>query len=660
MAAPVGSASIAILPSLKGFQSAVGAELTGTLDSEGKKGGNKLGGSILGAFKGFVGPAMVAAGVAAVGSFVTGAIRNAGELEQSVGAIDAVFKSGAGGMHAFAQTASQAFGLTRNEANELATVLGSQLKNGGTSIAELGGKTQELIGVGGDLAAMFGGTTADAVGALSSALKGERDPIERYGVSLTQAAIDAEAASLGFSKVGGSLSAEANQAATLSLIMKQTADAHGAAARESGSLQAQQARLSSGWVNLQASIGQAFLPAAAGAVGIIADLVAGAGPLLSQIGPGLSSMFATAGPAFTQLGAALLQLLPNLSPVGIAFQALMPVLPVLGELLAQVATVLAGNLTAAATALAPLVQQIAAVLSGVLAMALPIIADLFTQLAPVLGLAAELFGTLVQAIAPLISSLLETLMPILESLMPLVEVVFGFIVDVITVAINLVKGIIDAVMAALSGDWDKAWQIIGTTLAQAWDGITRAVGQALDGLLQWFGDLLPAIGNAIAGIGQWLWDAGVDLVQGLIDGVLSMAGALWDGIVGMVDGAVEGVKDFLGIHSPSRLFRSFGENIGQGLIIGIDSMSDSVESSAADLALAAVNGFGAPSVGLDVDPGTGLPAIAAALGTGYGDAPTVVTNYYDNSTSQEDKQAKLRRAHTELERTVNATALIRR
>ncbi|XSS46005.1 hypothetical protein ACQBAU_16340 [Propionibacteriaceae bacterium Y2011] len=117
--------------------------------------------------------------------------------------------------------------MTKNEFNELGAVIGAQLKNGGTAMDELGPKTNDLITLGADLSSMFGGTTREAVEALSSALKGERDPIERYGVSLNQAKIDAEAAALGFKKVGGQLSTEAQQAATVSLIMKQTADAQG-------------------------------------------------------------------------------------------------------------------------------------------------------------------------------------------------------------------------------------------------------------------------------------------------------------------------------------------------------------------------------------------------------------------------------------------------
>ena len=204
---------------------------------------------------------VAAAGAAAIGVAGAKAVSAAADLEQSTGAIEAVFKSGADQMKAFADTAASSVGLTKNEYQELGTLLGAQLKNGGTSIDQLAGKTNDLIGVAADLAAQFGGTTADAVGALSSALKGERDPIERYGVSLKQASIDAKAAELGFTKVGGSFDNEAQQAATLALIMEQTADAHGAFAREGDTLSHQIQVLKAHLGDFAAKAGGLVLPA---------------------------------------------------------------------------------------------------------------------------------------------------------------------------------------------------------------------------------------------------------------------------------------------------------------------------------------------------------------------------------------------------------------
>lgn len=188
------------------------------------------------------------------------AVKAAADLEQSTGAVKDVFKQYAATVEAYAKKASTSVGLSGNAYNELAILIGTQLKNGGTAIDQIAGKTDNLIRLGADLAAGFGGTTAEAVAALSSALKGERDPIERYGVSLNQARIDAEAAALGFTKVGGALSAEATQAATLSLIMKQTSDFHGKFAAENTTLAHQLQVVKAKLQDMAATFGQILLP----------------------------------------------------------------------------------------------------------------------------------------------------------------------------------------------------------------------------------------------------------------------------------------------------------------------------------------------------------------------------------------------------------------
>jgi phage-related protein len=259
-------------------------------ESAGKEAGSRFGGA--------VGIAAAAIGALGIGSFFKSAVSGAADLEQSVGAVDAVFKGSAGQIHEWASTAATDVGLTQNEFNELGTLIGSQLKNGGTAMEELAPKTKSLITLGSDLSSMFGGTTSEAVEALSSALKGERDPIERYGVSLNQAKIDAEAAALGFSKVGGSLSDEATQAATLSLIMKQTADAHGNFGRETDTLAHKQQVLNAQWANGKARIGAELLPVVSAFTGILSSAL---GPALNGTVAGIKEVvggFRAFGAAF--------------------------------------------------------------------------------------------------------------------------------------------------------------------------------------------------------------------------------------------------------------------------------------------------------------------------------------------------------------------------
>lgn len=258
-------------------------------ESAGKEAGSRFGGA--------VGIAAAALGALGIGSFFKSAVSGAADLEQSVGAIDSVFKGSAGQMHEWAQSAATDVGLSANEFNELGTLIGSQLKNGGTAMDELAPKTQSLISTGADLASMFGGTTSEAVEALSSALKGERDPIERYGVSLNQAKIDAEAAALGFGKVNGEFEQSAQQAATLSLITKQTADATGNFGRETDTLAHKQQVLNAQLANGKARIGTELLPVVAAFTGVLSNAL---GPAINATVAGIKTVVG----GFTAFGAA--------------------------------------------------------------------------------------------------------------------------------------------------------------------------------------------------------------------------------------------------------------------------------------------------------------------------------------------------------------------
>jgi len=276
---------VSIVPSAKGLTQKISQEFSG-IDREAAKSGKSSGGAFSSAFKGSMAGIGAAFAAAGIGSFVKSAIDGAGQLEQSMGAVESIFGKSSDKMKAWSKNAARDVGLTQNEFNELGTLIGSQLKNGGTAMDQLAPKTQSLIQTGADLSSMFGGSASDAVEALSSALKGERDPIERYGVSLNQAKIDAEAAALGFKKVGGTLSNEASQAATLSLIMKQTSSAHGNFAKESDTFAHKQQVMSARWEDLTTKIGALFLPAVTAVIGFFSDK---AMPVFNEIVGGIAA-----------------------------------------------------------------------------------------------------------------------------------------------------------------------------------------------------------------------------------------------------------------------------------------------------------------------------------------------------------------------------------
>jgi LysM repeat protein len=204
--------------------------------------------------------AVVAAGIKSV-------VTAASDAQQSLGATQTVFAEYAADVVKDSKRAAREVGLSSNTYRENANLIGSLFKNQGIDTDQLAGKTKAMIKTASDLAATFGGTTTSAVEALSSAFKGEFDPLERYGISLKQSTVNAEAmrvanvkSTKAFDALSTAQQTSAKQQAATNLIMKQSKDSTGAFARESGTLAHQQQVLSAQVDNLKVAVGTRLLP----------------------------------------------------------------------------------------------------------------------------------------------------------------------------------------------------------------------------------------------------------------------------------------------------------------------------------------------------------------------------------------------------------------
>ena len=258
----------------------------------------------------------LAAGTAVL-AFGASAAGAASEVEQSFGAVESVFKDNSDTVKKWSRDSAKATGLATADYAQMSAVVGAQLKGMGTDIDALAPTTDQLIRKAADLSATFGGPTSDAVSAISALLRGERDPIERYGVSIKQADVDArlladglvtaKQAAAAMAKAQAAVvkaqaevkkaredgtpaelkAAEAHLAtakgavqsaaaltgldtaamknataqATLAILTEQTADAQGAFARETDTAAHAQQVAAAEWTNAQAAIGEALLPA---------------------------------------------------------------------------------------------------------------------------------------------------------------------------------------------------------------------------------------------------------------------------------------------------------------------------------------------------------------------------------------------------------------
>lgn len=429
--------------------------------------------------------------VAKIGEIGKAAIDAAANLEQSIGGVDTVFKQNASQVHQWAQSAAQDLGLSQNSYNELATVIGSQLKNAGMSMDDTASKTNELITLGADLSSMFGGTTTQAVEALSSALKGEMDPIEAYGVSLNDATLQAQAASMGIEDLYKAGDRNAKMQATLAAITAQTADATGNFAREADTAQGQQQRLNAMWENAQAALGQALLP------------------VVTQVTQKLTEMV-----SWVQQNASWLT----------------PLATVLGVVAAAIIGVNAAMSAYAAVA------AIVAVAQGAVNVAfLPVIAIIAAIAVAVIALAANwdtvknAAGVAAQWISDRWNELCAWFQGAWNGIVGFFQGIWNSIQSAASSAGSAVSGAWNSAVSAVQGAWNG---VVGF-FQNIWNGITSGVQNVVNKIGNAFNNAVNAIRNAFNGVVsfvQGIWDT----ISGIIGSITSGVQGAWDTITGIL------------------------------------------------------------------------------------------------------------------------------
>jgi len=489
MAVELGSAFISVGLGTNSLSSDIKKAFTDSgadAESAGGAVGKKFSGGVGAVMKSALLPALaVGGGLLAFGKNIGGL---AAEAEQNMGAVGSVFKGAAGEVAAFAADSATNLGISSSEYNSFASLIGSQFKNAGVPMDQLAGKTNDLVTKGADLASMFGGTTSEAVGALSSALKGEMDPLEAYGISLNEAAIKGKMAEMGTSGLTGAAEQAAKTQAILALVNQQSADATGNFAKEAGTAAGAQQIANAQWENARATLGEALLPvmaAMSSAMSGFAGWVKENSGLVTGLAIGIGGLAA--------------------------------------------AVILANGVASTFAAVSAVVRGAVVAWTGV-------------QWLLNAAMLANPIGIVIAVIAGLIAA--------------------------VVLAYNNIGWFKDGV--------DTAFRVV----SEGARNMARWIGDAIGNVIGFFRDLPGKINGALSGAGTWLVTTGQNIVQGLIDGVKGMIDRAVQAVKDVGGSMLEGIQDFLGIHSPSRVFRNeVGLMIGSGVIEGLNASRRGVASS---------------------------------------------------------------------------------
>ena len=191
------------------------------------------------------------------------------------------------------------------------------------------------------------------------------------------------------------------------------------------------------------------------------------------------------------------------------------------------------------------------------------------------------------------------------------QLMWNFAVEVFNGIRNAISTAVTAAAQFLTSAWNTirtttqtVFTTVSTTITQfmtsAKNVITSAVTTAkTTAVAQWntmlsvcktvFSSLHAHITSTIQTATSYLasvswYSIGVNLMQGFLNGLRSLMSTIWNEVVEFVRRCTEAVRNALGCHSPSRVFAEIGQNLDEGLIVGMKTGLPELLRSGAEMA----------------------------------------------------------------------------
>lgn len=183
-------------------------------------------------------------------------------LNEALNKTRQIFREASGDIEEFATGAVENLFITQSAALEAASNFGIFGKAAGLTGPALSKFSKDLTVLATDLASFNNTTVDDAITALAAALRGESEPIRRYGVLLNEATLQNRALELGIIDTTRKLQPFERVLAANAEIFAQTIDQQGDAARTADDFANSSRRAAAASVETAAAIAGAFVPIA--------------------------------------------------------------------------------------------------------------------------------------------------------------------------------------------------------------------------------------------------------------------------------------------------------------------------------------------------------------------------------------------------------------
>jgi len=269
-----------------------------------QKGLSSLGDMVGGGLKSLAGVGV--SGISLVGGAMVDlgakAIELGSDVEEMRGKFDVVFSETGPKVTQELNNFASAVGRNKFELQGFAAGLGDTLKPLGFTEGQAADLSVEVTKLAVDLASFNNMPMDEAVMRLNSALVGNVENLQAFGVVANQASIEAKALEMGIWDGEGAIDAYTKAQAIMQITMEGTTDAQGDALRTAGSFANRMRALKGSLAETTAQIGGALLP-------LVTPLITKFAEIANEIGPKVIEFFENIAPSLEILGDAFVTLI---------------------------------------------------------------------------------------------------------------------------------------------------------------------------------------------------------------------------------------------------------------------------------------------------------------------------------------------------------------
>lgn len=229
------------------------------------------------------------------------------------------------------------------------------------------------------------------------------------------------------------------------------------------------------------------------------------------------------------------------------------------------------------------INGIVGAIQAFLSVAVPLWKVGFAALADVATVVFTTIKNIVQAALRIIQGVINVVMGVIrgdwdrvwKGLGQIVSGAWNLIKAQVTGAIDLIKAVIRGGLEAIRALWAAGWGVLREVVSRAFDRIKDAVVSGAEKTLAFVKSIPARIVNSLGNLGALLYNAGRDIIQGLLNGIASMFNAVKSKL-GELTNLIPKVKGPPA--KDKRLLRPTGRMIIQGLIDGFADGVAGVES----------------------------------------------------------------------------------